>query len=642
MSLESSSGRRAVIAGPGLVSLVVATILTVLVPLEVAARTAAPARNEVSPALRIHRSERPPSPPRPEPKDPQFRAIDGSDNNPAQPAIGKAGTPLTRLAAPAYADGIAGLAGPNRAGPREISNAVSAQSAPITNPLGASDYLWQWGQFLDHDLDLTDGTDPPQAADILIPPGDPQFDPDGFGNVVIAFNRSRFDPDSAPDQPRQQLNDITTWIDASNVYGSDAGRAAALRASDDSGHLLTSAGNLLPFNHDGLDNAGGASDTLFLAGDVRANEQVGLTAMHTLFVREHNRWVDLLATQHPDWDGNQLYEKARQFVGAEMQIITYREFLPALLGRDALPPYRGYRPEVSAGIANEFATAAYRFGHSALSPTLLRLDADGDAIPAGHLRLRDAFFAPTRITEEGGIEPLLRGLAAQACQRIDAFIVDDVRNFLFGEPRSGGFDLASLNIQRGRDHGLPGYNDLRNALGLTRAMSFAVVSSDPVIQTRLAAVYDTPADIDPWVGGLAEDPLPGGHVGELVRAILVRQFVTLRDGDRFWYERMLTLDERRMVEALRLADVIRLNTDIGNELQDDVFRASAPRPSKAKDRPKGLPNRKIQAVQALDPAPIHTRDFTEADVDRTMQITRRSRAEALQVLGVAAMGQIRR
>lgn len=58
-------------------------------------------------------------------------------------------------------------------------------------------------------------------------------------------------------------------------------------------------------------------------------------------------------------------------------------------------------------------------------------------------------------------------------------MVDDVRNFLFGEPGSGGFDLASLNIQRGRDHGLLGYNDVREAHGLTRAQGFEDVSSDP-------------------------------------------------------------------------------------------------------------------------------------------------------------------
>jgi peroxidase len=502
-----------------------------------------------------------------------LRSIDGSGNNEARPELGAAGTPLLRLLPPAYADGVSALAGADRPGPREVSNQVAYQPVPIANTLHASDYLWQWGQFVDHDIDLTDGVDPPEPQPIAVTPGDPWFDPDFVGGVVIPFNRSLYDPASGsdPSNPRQQLNEISGWIDASNVYGSDAERADALRAHDGTGRLRTSAGGLLPFNTEGLPNAGGSGPELFLAGDVRANEQVGLTAMHTLFVREHNRLAARLAREHPDWDDERLYQKARQLVGAEVQAITYREFLPALLGREALAPYAGYDPEVDASISNVFSTAAYRFGHSALSPQLLRLDRRGREIRAGHLSLRDAFFAPQRITDEGGIDPLLRGLATQRCQRVDVQVVDDVRNFLFGPPGGGGFDLASLNIQRGRDHGLPSYNDAREALGLPRARDFADVSSDPETRARLADAYAHPDDVDLWVGGLAEDPVPGAHVGPLVQRILVDQFQALRDGDRFWYERTLSRSERSEVEAMRLSDVIRANTGIGDELPGDVF-----------------------------------------------------------------------
>jgi peroxidase len=206
-----------------------------------------------------------------------------------------------------------------------------------------------------------------------------------------------------------------------------------------------------------------------------------------------------------------------------------------------------------------------------LSPLLLRLDGRGLAIAEGHLALRDAFFAPQRILDEGGIAPLLRGLARQRCQRVDVLVVDEVRNFLFGAPEVDGFDLASLNIQRGRDHGLPRYNDAREALGLARVRSFSEVSSDPDTRARLAAAYGSVDEIDVWVGGLAEDRVAGGHVGPLVRKVLIEQFVALRDGDRFWYRRALSLDEIRELEETRLSDVIRRNTSIDRELQDDVF-----------------------------------------------------------------------
>ncbi len=511
---------------------------------------------------------------RPRGGDESVRTIDGSNNNRNDEEMGAAHTDLLRLVAPDYSDGISSLAGGQRPSARAVSNAVVSQEESILNTLGASDYLWQWGQFLDHDIDLTEGTDPAEAADIDVPLGDPFFDPESTGTQVIGFNRSIYNESTGTSQenPRQQLNEISAWIDASNVYGSDEERANALRTNDGTGKLKTSEGNLLPFNTEGLPNAGGEDPSLFLAGDVRANEQVGLTVMHTLFVREHNRLAEKLAQQNPRWDGEQIYQKARQIVGAQMQVITYKEFLPALLGDRSLSRYRGYNRRVDSSIRNLFSTAAYRFGHSALSPVLLRIDSSGNEIAEGNLSLSQAFFSPFRITDEGGIEPFLRGLAAQRCQRIDSFIVDDVRNFLFGPPGAGGFDLASLNIQRGRDHGLPSYNDTREALGLGRAQGFEDVSSDPDIQQRLASVYESVDDIDLWAGGLSEDPLPGSHLGELFSTIIIEQFEALRDGDRYWYEEVLSRDEIRDVERTKLSDIIKRNTDIEDEISDDVFR----------------------------------------------------------------------
>ncbi|MCP5425299.1 MAG: peroxidase family protein [Gammaproteobacteria bacterium] len=530
----------------------------------------------VSPARRINRQE--PASDNEPPLADGYRSIDGSGNNINQNTMGAAGTPLNRWLEPAYWDGVSTLAGQDRPSARTISNAVSAQSNSIPNTLNVSDFLWQWGQFLDHDLDLTDGVDPPEAADIAVPQGDVYFDPNGAGTATIAFNRSLYDSASGTgtENPRQQLNEISGWIDASNVYGSDSERALALRTLDGSGRLRTSEGDLLPFNTEGLPNAGGNSATLFLAGDARANEQVGLTAMHTLFVREHNRLADILRDANPNLSGDEIYERARRMVGAEVQAITYREYLPVLLGPGAISAYRGYQANVDARITNEFATAAYRYGHSALSPRLLRLDAQGNVIPAGDLALRNAFFAPQRLVEEGGIAPILRGLAAQVCQKVDIYVIDDVRNFLFGPPGAGGFDLAALNIQRGRDHGIPSYNDMRAGMGLNPVRNFAEISRDPEIQTRLANAYGAVDDIDAWVGGLAEDDLPGAMVGELIRTVLTRQFEALRDGDRFWYQLTLTAEERNDVEQTRLADIIRRNSEIDREIPDDVFHVRNP------------------------------------------------------------------
>jgi len=534
-----------------------------------------PVLSWISPYVDVDPGSVDPHDPSEQPTD-RYRSIDGTGNHRIHYELGAANTPLRRMMPTDYGDLVASMAGVERPSARAVSNALCADSRPGVNAMGASDFLWQWGQFLDHDIDLSEEQTPAEPAPIPVPTGDPFFDPTGTGLMTINLNRSSYHPGTGNDvaYPRQQMNQITHFIDASNVYGSDGVRAAALRANDGTGRLLVSAGDLLPFNSAGLPNAGGTGPEMFLAGDERANEQVGLTAMHTLFVREHNRLAAEIAASNPELTGEEIYQEARRFVGALMQSITYNEFLPALLGANALGPYLGYRWTVSPAIANEFSTAIFRFGHSALSPILLRLDATGSAIPEGHLPLRDGFFRPDRIVDEGGIEPILRGLASQACSPIDTELVDDVRNFLFGPPGAGGFDLASLNIQRGRDHGLPSYNDARWMMGLMPRASFAEVISDPDVQARLASVYTDVDEMDLWVGALAEEPVNGGHVGELAFKVIAKQFTALRNGDRYWYQAALTPEEIDVVESTTLADVIRRNTSIGPELSDDVFRVN--------------------------------------------------------------------
>ncbi|MBE7507150.1 MAG: peroxiredoxin [Planctomycetia bacterium] len=509
----------------------------------------------------------------------QNRTIDGTGNNMSHGVWGSTNQHLDRVGPAAYADGMSMPAGGSRPSARAVSNGIAAQTGSIVNDRMLSDWVWQWGQFLDHDLDLTDAASPAESFPIPVPMGDPFFDPFNTGTQTIPLSRSAYDPVTGSINARQQMNQITSWIDASNVYGSDMTRANALRTMS-GGRLATSAGDLLPFNTGGLPNAGGTSASLFLAGDIRSNEQSGLAATHTLFVREHNRLADQIATANPGMNDEDIYQQARKIVGAQLQVITYNEFLPALLGSAAPSPMSiGYDDSINPNIMNEFANACYRVGHTMLSPTILRLDNAGNVIPQGNLALQDAFFNPNNIINGGGIDPILKGLASQAMQEIDNQIVDDVRNFLFGPPGSGGMDLASLNIQRGRDHGLPDYNSTRVMMGLTSVSSFADISSDPAVQAALMSLYGTVNDIDLWVGALAEDHLAGSSVGELIAAVLSEQFMRLRDGDRYWYERddFFVNNPSLLAElqATRLSDIIRRNSDITN-IQDNVFLIPEP------------------------------------------------------------------
>lgn len=499
------------------------------------------------------------------------RTIDGSYNNLAKPLWGSAGSVLNRITSAAYDDEISDPAAPNRPSPRVVSDIVLNQKYDIPNTFGSSDYIWAWGQFIDHDMDITLAALPLEPFYIAIPPGDPVFDPDEQGGIYMPFERSLYDYLSGtdPSNPRQQINAITSWLDASMVYGSDPARAAWLRQGI-AGRLKVTphpTGDLLPFNDGTIPNAGGPGTDLFVAGDVRANEHAILTSLHTLFVREHNRQAALLAGANPSWSDEQIYQKARKLVGGEIQVITYYEFLPALLGQDDLPPYTGYQPQIYPNITNEFSTAAYRFGHSAVSPYVLRLNENLQTIPYGNLILDEAFFNPAVITEEGGIEPILRGLTYKLQQQIDIYIIDALRNNLFAT-----LDLSSLNIQRGRDHGMTDYNTMRAGFGLEPFMTFAQLSNDPKVQSLLECVYGTINNIDPWVGMLAEHNHDGSLVGGLRHTIIKQQFAKLRDGDRFFYanDTSLNADEIAFLNSVRLKDIIELNTAIC-DLPNNVF-----------------------------------------------------------------------
>jgi peroxidase len=523
----------------------------------------------------------------------EFRTITGENNNLANPTWGKAGSFLLRCSAGAFYGGPTHtweMGGEGRPNPREVSNIVFSQSDMVFDEGGRSDMVWQWGQFIDHDLALTHATTD-DAVHIAVPTGDPIFDPGSQGKSMLPFFRSvSVYEDGMP--WREQPGVLTQLVDASMIYGSDDFKALWLRELS-GGRLRTTvhaAGVFPPYGDGIVENDpgpafgphGGDHTHMFVAGDVRANEQSGLLSMHTLWVREHNRIADLLAAANPSWDDEELYQRARSVVSALVQNITYDEFLPTLLGKDALPPYTGYDPTVNPGLLTEFAASAYRVGHTMLSTEILRLGEDQQPIPQGNLMLRNMFFDPTIVLDNGGIEPILRGLASGNMQKIDTNVIDDVRNMLFGHPSIGGMDLVSLNIQRARDHGLPDYNTVRVAFGLAPKMTFAEITSDPEVQMRLEAAYGDTSNMDLWPGLLAEDHVPGAAVGETLRTILVDQFTRLRDGDRFFYLNPdepsdlagtlaalgMTLDD---LDATTLGQVIKRNTNI-IWLHDYVFR----------------------------------------------------------------------
>ena len=505
-------------------------------------------------------------------------SVDGSGNNAGRPTWGAAGIALVRVARAAYGDRVSTPAGSSRPSARAVSNAVSRQTVSVVNDRGLSDFIYVWGQFLDHDINLT--TTGTERLPISVPIGDPSFDPASTGTKTISFTRSVVATGTGTSalNPRQQTDSVTAFIDGSQVYGSDAARANALRAFS-GGQLRSSAGGMLPYNTGGLANANDShllpDSELFLAGDVRANENPDLIALQTLFMREHNRLAAAAQARNPGWTDEMLYQSARRVVIGELQAITFNEFLPALLGRQAIPAYSGYRSGLDPSITNEFATAAFRFGHSLLDSEIGRLNNDGTEVPAGGMSLMESFFNAavfdvTLANHEGDIDPFHKAIASGNSQEVDLKVIDDVRDFLFGAPGQGGFDLAALNIQRGRDHGLADYNSTRAAYGLPKVTTFGQITPDVAVQQQLRALYGSVDAIDLWVGGLAERHASGSSVGPLFQRIITDQFMRLRDGDRGWFERTFAGNDLGQLRGTHLADVIKRNTSLTN-LQSNVF-----------------------------------------------------------------------
>jgi peroxidase len=476
-----------------------------------------------------------------------FRTFDGTDDNPTQPNWNAANSDETRIASANFLAGSADtpIDGPNA---REISNVVaSGPDAELTDPTGLSAMMYVWGQFIDHDLDRNPVGD--AHIDIPIPSGDHTFTNGG----VISLTRGITDPTNG-----DAINAVTGWMDASMIYGSDMETAASLRLPD--GHLQTSPDGYLPI-------VNGA----YAAGDVRVSENPDLTAMTTLFVREHNYQVDTLAQQHPDWTGDQLYQMARAIVTAEIQNITFSEFLPHLLGTNTIPAYQGYDPTVDPRITEEFSTAAFRFGHSIVSGTETKLDNQGD--PLASQSLANAFFdTPDQVEGNGGVDALIRNFANDVAQQNDVYAIDDLRNLLSASPDQ--MDLIAIDIQRERDLGIGTLNQIRLALGLQGYTDFSQITRDPTVQAHLQQEYGSVDKVDLFIGGLAEDHAPGAMVGPTFQAIIAQQFESLRDGDRFWWQNQgFDPATAQQIQNTTLADIITRNTDTG-AVQPDVFVAA--------------------------------------------------------------------
>ncbi|KAL0969374.1 hypothetical protein UPYG_G00226210 [Umbra pygmaea] len=397
---------------------------------------------------------------------------------------------------------------------------------------------------------------------------------------------------------RQQLNSITSFLDASTVYGHTPYLQSALRdLSSSTGQLAVNSRftdqwgrPYLPFvpktpSPCFQDPDGGQGERVecFLAGDSRVNEVLPLVTLHTLWVREHNRIAEVLHDLNPHWSSEIIYQETRKIIGALHQIITIRDYVPKIIGKEAfdryIGPYRGYDPTTNPSASNVFATAAFRFGHATISSVTRRLNESfQEHEQFSSLSLHKTFFNPWRLIKEGGLGPVLRGLLGTPATVVtpENLLTKELTERLVTLNVPGDLDLAALNLQRGRDHGLPGYNDWRAFCGLARIRTnddFGKVVKDESVVGKIMDLYKHSDNIDVWLGGLVEEPLPGSRTGPLFSCLIGKQMGELRDGDRFWWERRGVFTQRQRME-LQIHSLSRVICD-NSEVKDaplDAFR----------------------------------------------------------------------
>jgi hypothetical protein len=599
-------------------------------------------------------------------------SLDGSNNNTSNPTWGKAGTQYSRVASARYADNKSQpVSGPNA---RYISNRVFNDSIQnLFSERRITQWGWTWGQFLDHTFGLRDvaGT----TANIPFSSTDTMEE---FDNTLgyIPFTRSAAAAGTGVTNPRQQVNTQNSYIDAEAVYGTTSSRLEWLRDGSVDGNVTNNAatlmmpGNYLP-RKDSRGNPATAPavdvdgrllanpNDATIAGDVRSNENLALTATQTLFAREHNRIVGLLPASLSAEDKFQI---ARRIVIAEQQYITYNEFLPAM--GVSLPKYTGYKSNVNATISNEFATVGFRahtqvHGQFVVQTEATRYDAAEKAAleaqgitftPIGSqvllvIPLNVAFFNPN-LLEQLELGPMLQGLGAIPQYNNDEQIDNQLRSVLFQVPVSGNptcldgptlpacfdgvVDLAAIDVERSRDHGMPSYNQMRQAYGLSTKSSFTALTgestesfpSDPqltagseindpdsldftslrnidgasvdlndpnlsqrtatdgtrrtTLAARMKAIYTTTNNVDAFTGMLAEPHVANTDMGELELAIWTKQFTALRDGDKFFYGNDQGLSWIQSTYGINfrhsLAEIIASNSDIpASQLASNVF-----------------------------------------------------------------------
>lgn len=467
---------------------------------------------------------------------------------------------------------------------RIVSNIIVKNTHQRHAPYQVNTLFVFFGQFIDHDIVLTPGERNDREAFVPIDELATKTRMPFTRAGILRYKYTECCTEGYGPATRvwQNLpfNRLTSFIDGSAVYGSNHLRLNTIRSFTDGKIALKNVGSelYLPFNSRQhirftLHNEPNDHDPmLFVSGDVRANENTFLAAIHTLFAREHNRVCDSLrkwlsAHGHHDLlEDKWLFPTARKIIAAEIQSITFNEFIPILLGPNSLPPYRGYNPRIDARISTLHSSFAYRWGHSAIAESYNLRDRRNQQ---STVKLRELFFNTMGFLKFG-VDNLVSSAVKTSAMDTDEQIVDSLRDTLFNPPKNESLDLASLNIQRGRDFGVPRYLEVQALYRTGSGLS----NIPPALRKKLMKAYKNINEIDAFVGCMCENKKPGALLGPLCWKINQEQFLRLRDGDRFYYENIQWHSAIRDMPLIRhirnnrfqMADLVFANTKLNPAL----------------------------------------------------------------------------
>ncbi|XP_031763796.2 chorion peroxidase [Galleria mellonella] len=499
----------------------------------------------------------------------RYRSIGGECNNPVHPSWGAIHTGYERLLPPDYSDGTWAMRASTIGLPLPSARTVSerlildgSHQSPTLNLM-----FMQFGQFIAHDTTAGVMFTIGNGSAISCCSGDGQAflpielqhwacapitaDPNDdfygqFHHQCLNFLRTQLAPASDCSVGyAKQMNGATHFPDLSHLYGNSEEKVSQLRAPGGVLNTFNDFGRELPPLTDRkecLASKDGAA--CFESGDSHGNQIISLTVLHTIWTREHNRVARALARLNPGWGEDTIFMETRRILQAEYQHIIYNEFLPLLIGRKLIQAFNlspspvysqlgSYDPNVNPSLTAEFATAAMRFGHSVVDSNIEIPDAKTGGVYET-ISIPEVMFQPSRLRLKQFLDRLLTGLAYQSMQTVDPFVTEGLTRYLFHGGNPFGLDLASINIQRGRDYGVRSYNEYRRLIGLEPYVDFK--QFPPSAAQRLSSVYTSPEDIDLWVGGLLEEEVEGGVVGPTFASILADQFLRIKRGDRYFYE----------------------------------------------------------------------------------------------------------